>query len=269
MAFTKQDVAEIYDDLRKFVRYVRLANNGSLTGTDLANTALVKLFTILEKNPERFTSKDHFLAFFFLAVKHARISHHRGTERHNPIDALRDLAPIVRGEYAVGPDEGTALEFMLDALRRDPHLENAERIARVVELHVIGGLPFKETAAELGGTDATVKMDMEYFRTWLFSRTANDRLEIERASETLEREGDPESKRLAHAARLALVECRPWNLVARALRVSAAEAKELVTQFKARMFPDGPVEGQNERPKWTPSSSGSSLAKPVSGREKS
>jgi len=256
--FSEQDVAAMYDELRRAVRGTRFGNDGTLSGTALTNEALARLFRRARPDAEArdaraplvFASKEHLVRSFFQAVRSARIAHYWKGKRHNPVDVLRTnvLLWSVEGaarfpeiEEALDVDALGVLHRLVEELRDDEHVAARERVARVVELRVLGGLPKAETATLLGVARSTVDLDHAFFRRWASVRVQHDRLQVSRALARLR--ADPNVKdreAIAQAAELALFEYLPEPRVAARLGRSAAEVRRWLA------FLRGYVEGAPE-----------------------
>ena len=230
--FSERDVAAMYDELRSLVRGARFGRAGTLSGTALANEALARLFRTARpdaasrdaKAPLVFESKEHLLRSFFSAVRSARIAHHWRNARHNPVDVLRTnvllysmegAARFPEIEDALDAGEIGVLHRLLEDLREDEHVGPRERIARVVELRMLGGLPRHEVARMIGIARSTVDGDHAFFRRWASVRVAHDRAEVRRALACLR--ADPnvrERDLIARAAEMLFFEYLPEARVA-------------------------------------------------------
>lgn len=243
MEFSQRDIGAMYDELRRLVRGTRFGRAGTLSGTALTNEALARLFRAVRPDaaaqaaraPLVFENKEHLLRAFFSAVRSARIAHHERNARHNPIDVLRTngLLYAVEGsarfpelEDVLDVAEIEVLHRLLDALRADEHVAPRERIARGVELRVLGGLPKHEVARMLGVARSTVDADHAFFQRWASVHVATDRAELQRALERLR--ADPnvrEAELIARAAELALLEYEPEGRIAQKLGRTIADVR--------------------------------------------
>ena len=243
MEFSQRDVAAMYDELRQLVRGTRFGRTGTLAGTALTNEALARLFRAARPDAEAarfaaplvFESKDHLLRSFFAAVRSARIAHHWRNARHNPVDVLRTNQLLYSVEGAARlPELEDALEVaeigvihrLLEELREDEHVAARERIARVVELRVLGGVTKHESARMLGIARSTVDADHAFFQRWASVHVGHDRAEVRRALERLRNDANVSDRELiARAAELALFEVLPEARVAAKLGRSAADVR--------------------------------------------
>jgi hypothetical protein len=233
----------MYDELRSLVRGARFGRAGTLSGTALANEALARLFRSARpdeasretKAPLVFESKEHLLRSFFSAVRSARIAHHWKNARHNPVDVLRTNVLLYSMEGAARfPELEEVLEVgeiqvlhrLLEELRQDEHVGPRERIARVVELRILGGLPKHEVARMIGVARSTVDADHAFFQRWASVHVAHDRAVVRRALAALR--DDPnvrEGELIARAVELALFEYLPEARVAAKLGRSTADVR--------------------------------------------
>ena len=246
LEFSESDIAALYDELRRAVRAMRFGRAGTLSGTALAHEALARL--LLQARPDAaarqaraplvFTSKEHLVRAFFQAVRSARIAHHWRNQRHNPVDVLRTnvllwsvdgAAHVLGAEEAVDADAVGVVHRLLEARREDAHVAARERIARGLELRVLGGLTRAEAAAELEVARSTLDLDLAFFQRWAAVRARHDRQEVTRALARLR--DDPhvaEREVMVRALELALFECLPDDRVAARVGRSAADVRRWI-----------------------------------------
>ena len=243
MEFSERDIAAMYDELRQRVRATRFGRSGTLSGTALTNEALARLFLRARPDPAArdaraplvFESREHLLRSFFSAVRSARIAHYWRSKRHNPVDVLRTSGLLYSVEGAARfPELEDALEVaeigvlhrLLEELRDDPHVGTRERIARVVELRVLGGVPKEEAARMLGVARSTVDADHAFFQRWASVHVSRDRAEVTRALARLRADPNVRDRELvARAAELALFEYLPEARVAARLERPVADVR--------------------------------------------
>ncbi len=243
MEFSERDIAAMYDELRSLVRGARFGRTGTLSGTALANEALARLFRSARpdeasreaKAPLVFESKEHLLRSFFSAVRSARIAHHWRNARHNPVDVLRTnvllysmegAARLPELEEALEVAEISVLHRLLEELREDEHVGPRERIAHVVELRVLGGVPKHEVARMIGVARSTVDADHAFFQRWASVHVAHDRVEVQRALAALRADRNVrEGELIARAAELAFFEYLPEARVAAKLARPIADIR--------------------------------------------
>lgn len=243
MEFTERDIAAMYDELRQAVRGSRFGAAGTLSGTALANEALARLLRQARPDPAArearaplvFTSREHLVRAFFQAARTARIAHYWKGKRHNPVDVLRTNVMLYSVERAARlPELEDALDLdaigvvhrLVEELREDEHVAARERIAVVVELRVLGGLPKEETAAMLGVARSTVDLDQAFFQRWASVRVQHDRQEVARALARLRTDPNVrDGEAIAQAAELTLFEYQPEARVAARLGRGVAEVR--------------------------------------------
>lgn len=157
-------VAAVYGDLRRIARgaLARERSGHTLQPTALAHEAYLDL---AEQRRAAWQGRGHFLSVAALAMRRILVSHaRRRAAGKRGGGALRVTLPQDLAAVEAEVDL-VALDAALDALAAlDP------RQARVVELRYFGGLTIEETAAALGVSPATVKVDWSMARAWLRRR---------------------------------------------------------------------------------------------------
>jgi len=157
----------VYEELRRLAA-VQLARERS--GHTLQPTALVHEAYLRLSRHDRlcWQGRTHFFALAALTMRRILVSHARA--RRAAKRGSGGPPVTLREEERVEPARSVdllALDEALAALERlDP------RQCRIVELRYFGGLTVEETAAELGLSPATVKLDWSLARAWLFRRLA-------------------------------------------------------------------------------------------------
>lgn len=156
----------LYDDLRGLARR-RLASEHA--GHTLQPTELVhEAFARLAEADVDWQSRAHFLAIAARTMRRVLVDHARQRSREKRGGGV---APITLDEQLLpGRDDAPALLDLDRALRRLASRD--ERKARVVELHLFGGLTYAETAEALGISEATVDRDLRMAKAWLASELA-------------------------------------------------------------------------------------------------
>src|SRR6266536_2365014 len=167
--------------------------------------------------------------------RRARIAHHWRNARHNPVDVLRTnvlLYSVERAarfpelEDALAVAEIAVVHRLLEELREDANVAPRERIAKVVELRVLGGVPKHEAARMLGVARSTVDADHAFFQRWASVHVAHDRAEVRRALERLRADRNVrEAELIARAAELALFEYLPEARLAAKLGRPVADVR--------------------------------------------
>jgi len=153
----------VYDDLRRLAQsYLERESRGHT----LQATAVVhELYVSLVKQKRiRWQNRGQFFAVAATLMRRLLVSHARKKR-----SAKRGGGALALGlDEALGVPEGQepdllALDEALWALA-----EFAPRQGRIVEMRFFGGLNVEETAAVLGISPATVKLDWSLAKAWLF-----------------------------------------------------------------------------------------------------
>jgi RNA polymerase sigma factor (TIGR02999 family) len=155
--------AALYEELR------RLASKrlrGEREGHTLQTTALVhEAYLRLAGTDLSPQDRVHFLALAAGTMRRVLIDHARGRSSgkrgsgalHVPLDAAPEPS-----RDAAAPIDVLDVDRALDALAElDP------RKARLLELHVFGGLTYAELGAATGTSEATVHRELRLGRAWL------------------------------------------------------------------------------------------------------
>lgn len=161
----EQLVPLVYGELHRIARreMSKERSGHTLQPSALVNEAFLRLIDYDRVNWE---SRQH---FFRLAAKMMRqvlinyAASRKSAKRGGAAQRVtldESLAPADNG--AMELDDLLALNEALEGLERKD-----ERCAKVVELMFFGGLSEKETGAELGISDRTVKREWRYARLWL------------------------------------------------------------------------------------------------------
>ncbi len=140
----------------------------------LQATALVnELFlAVAQKGGLRWENRTHFFNAASRIIQHILVneSRRRKTLKRG---GHRDRVALDTGnEPSERSDQGVELLEQLalldEALNRLDVQENHERVRRVLDLHLFGGLTLQETARELHVSKGTVKNDWAFAKAWLF-----------------------------------------------------------------------------------------------------
>jgi RNA polymerase sigma factor (TIGR02999 family) len=151
----------LYPELRRLARGRMRAER---PGHTLQTTALVhEAYLRLVGADLEIESRAHFLALAARLMRRILVDHARGRERLKR-GGGELLIPLSQAETVVdGPaSEILALDAALAELRRKD-----ERMARLVDLQLFGGLSYQELAAAVGVSEATVHRDLRMARAWL------------------------------------------------------------------------------------------------------
>jgi RNA polymerase sigma-70 factor, ECF subfamily len=159
---------DVYEELQRIasIHLSRSARTPSLQATQLVHEAWLRL------HDRGWKSKTHFLALASRAMRHvlidtirARLADKRGG------GALQvTLAPGAEIITGGSMENMIAVDQVLTQLA-----EKDERKARVVELRFFAGCEFAEIAEALEVSEATVKRDWEFARTWMYARLKRGR----------------------------------------------------------------------------------------------
>lgn len=147
-------------ELRQLARHHMAGQSGhhTLQATALVNEAFLKLVDV----DFRGESRKEFFALASQAMRSILVDHARKRSRaKRGGDAIQvTLADIVSPEASA--DEILVVDELLNKLA-----EVDERMARIVELKVFGGLTYDEIGALLELSSATIRADMRFGIAWL------------------------------------------------------------------------------------------------------
>ena len=153
----------VYDDLHRLARghLARERGGHTLQPTALIHEAYLRL---MGHQGLDWQGRTHFFALAATTMRRILVSHAR---KHRSAKRGRGGVSVTLCE-----DHAVAEARDVDLLALDAALTKLETIdarqCRVVELRYFGGLTIEETAAELGISPATVKLDWSLARAWLF-----------------------------------------------------------------------------------------------------
>lgn len=155
----------VYGDLRRIARH-RLGGervDHTLQATALVNECYMRL---LGQHKVPWQDRTHFLAVAARSMRRILVDHarrKRAAKRGGPEITLAL-------DEALDAAEGKALDVVAldDAL--DALAELAPRQAKIIELRFFGGLTVPETAEVLEVSPATVKLDFQMARAWLYDQ---------------------------------------------------------------------------------------------------
>jgi RNA polymerase sigma factor (TIGR02999 family) len=148
---------------RRASRYFRRERNGhTLQPTALVNEVYLRL---VDHQRVGWKNRSHFFAIAARILRRILVDHAR--RRHA---AKRGDTAVTLSEELVDPRASCDLDLvgLDDALTELAELE--PRQCRVIELRFFGGLTIKETAEALDMSPATVKLDWNMARAWLFNK---------------------------------------------------------------------------------------------------
>jgi RNA polymerase sigma-70 factor, ECF subfamily len=151
----------LYNQLRSIAeqRLRREDNGQTLQPTELVHEAFLRL---PDSDAIAYENRDHYLRMASVVMRRVLVDRARARQADKRDGGIRvTLVDDVAGTV----DRSVNLLMLDDALTR---LSAAEpRCAQVVELRFFGGLDIAGTARALGVSDATVKRDWLFARTWL------------------------------------------------------------------------------------------------------
>ena len=144
----------------------------TLQTTAVVNEAVLRLLQNLNRDAQKFPeTKEHFMALVSQMMRFTLIDHAR--KRRLTLESLDDrrrgpdgdatgetLADTLEDWSASDVDDLLAVDEALNELERlDP--EYGKRRSTAIELHVFGGLNYREIADELGVTDDMARRDCQ------------------------------------------------------------------------------------------------------------
>ncbi|MFT5548132.1 MAG: RNA polymerase sigma factor (TIGR02999 family) [Candidatus Azotimanducaceae bacterium] len=164
----------IYKSLRQRVKRQRvvLSCRDTLNTTALINEAFIKIHSSTKKD---WQGQPHMLEVASLAVKQIIIDYARAQsnqKRGGKFPKLSYYDEIELPENiefsGIDSEQLLALDIAIDRLA-----EKDERAGKVVLHKFFGNMTNKEIAATLGVSEATIKRDWNFSRTWLFKQISS------------------------------------------------------------------------------------------------
>lgn len=158
----------VYEELRVVAaRRLRAEPEGhTLQATALVNEAFLRM---VGSEPD-VKGRSHFFALAARAMRRVLVDHARAQKAEKRGGGARRLslteANLVSSEDA--PEVLAVHEALSELESQD------ERKARVLELHVFGGLTYAEIASALEISDATVHRDLRLAKAWLARRLGEE-----------------------------------------------------------------------------------------------
>lgn len=134
------------------------AANHTLQATALVNEAFIKLVDVNFRG----TCRSEFLALASQTMRSILVDHAR---RYSRTKRGKDPLQITLADF-VSTDASAEEILLVDQLLTNLTAID-ERMGKVVELKVFGGLTFNEIAAVLNFSSATVRADMRFGLAWL------------------------------------------------------------------------------------------------------
>ena len=160
----------VYGELR---RLAARALRGERSGHTLQATALVHegYLRLAAGTPPRWRDRSHFYAVAARTMRRILVDHARRRRAARRGGAARPVT-LTEGALPAAPPVVDLLDLdaALEALAR-----HDERKARVIEMRFFAGLTEAETAAALGVSAPTVRLDARLARAWLYRRLQDPR----------------------------------------------------------------------------------------------
>jgi DNA-directed RNA polymerase specialized sigma24 family protein len=163
MAFTLEEIATAYDELREAARRMGRAAPATLAGTAGVHEVLAR---IVQNGPAEWRDRGHFIGHCLQALRHTWIDHVRQRRRHHGVDALRSVRSLEGEERIDDAETFVAALQLLEDLAGDPSVEAGEQMAQVTVCRHVLEMTEAETAEVVGISIATVKRRQVAFREW-------------------------------------------------------------------------------------------------------
>ncbi len=165
LAACEQLVPLVYEDLYRIARrQMATERQGhTLQPSALVNEAFIRLIDYDQVN---WQNRQHFFSLAAKMMREVLVNYAASRQRQKRGGRAQRLT--LDENLVPNPNTAMALDDLLalnEALTR--LAQEDERCARVVELMFFGGLSERETAAELGVSDRTIKREWRYARLWL------------------------------------------------------------------------------------------------------
>ncbi|NIP80506.1 MAG: sigma-70 family RNA polymerase sigma factor [Gemmatimonadetes bacterium] len=151
----------LYDDLRQAARgQLRRYRGGTLDTTTLVHEAYVRL---VDERDVPWAGRAHFLAIAARAMRRAVVDHlrARNAQKRGGGRVHVTLPPDIGGR-ARHPETMITIDNALEELATFN-----ERLVRVAECRLFGGLTVEETSGALGVSVRTIERDWQRARAWL------------------------------------------------------------------------------------------------------
>jgi RNA polymerase sigma factor (TIGR02999 family) len=164
-AASEQLLALVYDDLKQRARRQlrRERSDHTLQPTALVHEAYLRL---MQQSEVSWQNRAQFLGLAASMMRRVLVDHARGRRADKRGGAWVRVSLQEEASLAAA-SEVDSLD--LEAALMELAAQDA-RQARLVELHVFGGLSFEDSAEVLGVSKAVAKRDWSHARAWLFRR---------------------------------------------------------------------------------------------------
>jgi DNA-directed RNA polymerase specialized sigma24 family protein len=223
MAFTVEEIATAYDELRDAARRLARRAPGTLAGTAGVHEVLSR---VLQSGPTEWRDRGHFIGYCLHALQHAWIDHVRHRRRHHSVDAVRTVRALTGEERFDDAETFVTAVHLLNELAADPSVEAGEQIAHVAVCRFLLEMTEPETAEAVGISVATVKRRLAAFRAW-----ARQWVEPHVRDVRVAIDGVAADPRLRNGARIAEI-ARAVHLEGRALVVVASDARRSTSELR-------------------------------------
>jgi RNA polymerase sigma factor (TIGR02999 family) len=152
----------IYKDLRKIAQaYMRKERpDHTLQATALINEAYLRIF---QGQPFQWKSRKHLFCAMAQTMRRILVDHARSYGAHKRGGNNRKLS--LDEAFVISEEKSPQLFALDEAVERLAKLD--PRQGHVVDLRFFGGLTVEETAAVLGVSPETVKLDWRFAKAWL------------------------------------------------------------------------------------------------------
>lgn len=158
-------MSSVNADLRRLAQSRLAGERGdhTLQATALVNEVYLRL---VDQNRVRWESRAHFFAIVATLMRRILVSHAR--KKHAEKRGGADITLSLDEALGIPAEQNLDLVALDDALERLAEL--SARQAKVIELRFFGGLSVQETAHVLEVSPATVKLDWNMAKAWLFKK---------------------------------------------------------------------------------------------------
>jgi len=172
-------ISQVYDDLRRLARgqLARERSGHTLQPTALVHEAYLRL---IDQDRVQWQNRAHFFALAATMMRRILVSHAR---KKHAAKRGGDAVPVTLDEALDADRPGPAVDVVAldEALEALADLDR--RQARIVELRFFGGLTIRETAEVLDVSPATVKLDWQMARAWLYRELGGEEAQERPADE--------------------------------------------------------------------------------------
>lgn len=158
----------VYGELKGIAaRELSRSNAHTLQPTALVHEAYLKLVG----NDRKWAGRDHFMAVAAKAMRQVLVDHARrkGAEKRGGSANRSALSVEALIADERGPDAREVRVVELDRLLTELERSN-ERLARVAEMHVFGGMDQSQIARVMGTSRMTISRDWQVARAWLAAK---------------------------------------------------------------------------------------------------